>query len=310
MLSSVELKQLRAFLAVAEAKTFTRAAEQVNLSQPALTHRIQQLEAALGVTLFERGARGVTLTAAGGVLQTEARLVLAAAEQAGQRVRQAAGLDAEVLSVGFDVVEMGNLPPMPSLLSRFRSRFPERQVRLEVWPPERLAQEILQERLDIAFAFGPVPPDLAFYPLLEGAYHVALPRAHPLAQEERLRLTDVAVQPLLLPSLNASTNQAVTVFLRSTGQALKVVHAGVDIGAARGLLAAGEGVAVLPSGILSGWSSPELAVKPFEDAPFEGVPLAAPRWVFGLTWKRQRPPPQAELAQSLIREWWPQVITV
>ena len=296
----MELRQLRLFLAVAEARNFTRAAERVYLSQPALSHRIHQLEEELGVVLFERTPRGATLTPAGEALVEDARHLLSYAEASVRRVRRAGGITDDSLRVGFDFVEFGSVPPMPSLLGAFRERFPEVQVIIQTLPSEELEWALVEERLDIGFMLGPPLSTLGFHPLLKGAYNVLLPAAHPLAVDGQVSSSDLLANRLLLPKLSARDDAALLAFLQRDGKVPKVVYKGVDVTAFGGLVAAGEGVAVLPSGLLKGQVGPETVVLPLAEP--------TPLWTFGLVWRTTKPPFFADLGQHLISQLVPQPV--
>lgn len=297
----MELKQLRLFLAVAEARNFTRAAERVYLSQPALSHRIHQLEEELGVVLFERTPRGATLTPAGEALVEDARHLLSYAEASVRRVRRAGGITDDSLRVGFDFVEFGSVPPMPSLLGAFRERFPEAQVSIQTLASEELERALVEERFDIGFMLEPpLSTDLGFHALLNGAYKVLLPAAHPLAADEQVSLSELLVNRLLLPKLGARDDAALLAFLQRDGKVLKVVYKGVDVTAFGGLVAAGEGVAVLPSGLLKGQVGPEMVVLPLAEP--------TPLWTFGLVWRRTKPPFFADMGQRMISQLVPQPV--
>jgi DNA-binding transcriptional LysR family regulator len=297
----MDLKQLRLFLAVAEERNFTRAAERVNLSQPALTYRIHQLEDDLGVLLFERTARGAKLTLAGESLFEDARHLLAQAELSVRRARRAGGMTDDRLRVGFDFVEFGGVPPMPSLLNAFRTRFPEASVNIETLAADDLERAVLEERFDIAFQIGPPSrPELGFHALLKGRYRVLLPATHPLAGQEPITLTELLAERLLLPRLGARDDAILMRYLETSGHAPKVVYKGAEVAAFAGLLAAGEGVAVLPSGLLREVGV-GLVVRGFEGAPV---------WSFGLSWRKEKPPFLADLGQKLIRQIVPEAVLI
>jgi DNA-binding transcriptional LysR family regulator len=127
----MELRDLRSFVAVAHQRNFSRAAEQLHVSQPALSEQIRKLEDELGAPLFERTSRGATLTDAGEAFLPHARAVLSQADQAAEAVRLIARGLAGTLTLGFiDSAALGLLPP---LIRRFTARHPEVKLRL----PER-----------------------------------------------------------------------------------------------------------------------------------------------------------------------------
>jgi DNA-binding transcriptional LysR family regulator len=298
----VDLRHLRLFIAVAEELNFTRAAERVNLSQPALSQQIRGLEDDLGAPLFLRTARGAVLTPAGDVLLEEARRLLDAADLGVRRVRRAAGLEDRAVRVGFDFVELGSLPPLPSLLTAFRMELPEAQVEIQVLPHDQVERALLEDRLDIAFAFGrPSGSQLSFLPLLEGHYQVLLPEASLLNQAASISPELLAGERLLLPQLSAAAGEALLTALSPAGSPPKVVYRGAGIAAFAGLVAAGEGIALLPSALMGNTLAPGLHARPLEQGP---------GWSFGLMWKTDRPPPITTLGVRLIRHLVPRPVLI
>jgi DNA-binding transcriptional LysR family regulator len=298
----VDLRQLRLFVAVAEELNFTRAAERVNLSQPALSQQIQGLEDDLGLPLFLRTARGAVLTPAGDVLLEEARRLLDAADQSVRRVRRAAGLEDRALRVGFDFVELGSIPPLPSLLTAFRAQVPEAQVEIQVLPHDQVERALLEDKLDIAFAFGiPSGPKLGFHPLLEGRYQVLLPEASLLHQLEAISPALLMNERLLLPELSVTAGEALLKALSPAGFPPKVVYRGTGIAAFAGLVAAGEGIALLPSALMGNALGPGLQARPLEQGP---------TWSFGLMWKKDRPAKVITEGVRLIRQLVPRPVSV
>lgn len=119
----MELRHLKSFLAVAEGLSFTRAATQLHLSQPALTAHIQQLESDLGVQLFARNRRIVELTPAGTSLQRDAAAILEQLHQATVRAQRVARGEAGQLRIGFVASAATSL--VPAIVLAFRRRYPE-----------------------------------------------------------------------------------------------------------------------------------------------------------------------------------------
>ncbi|THF70316.1 LysR family transcriptional regulator [Deinococcus sp. Arct2-2] len=297
----MDLRQLRLFVAVAEELNFTRAAERVNLSQPALSQQIRGLEDDLGVPLFLRTARGALLTPAGEVLLDEARRLLETAAHIVRRVRRTGGLDDQAVRVGFDFVELGSVPPLPSLLTAFRTQFPEASVEIQVLPSDQLEQALLDDRLDIAFAFGGLSSSkLSFHPLLEGHYEALLPQQHPLTHGERLSAVQLVSERLLLPQLSVTAGQTLLLALSPAGQSLRVVYRGTGVAAFAGLVAAGEGIALLPAPLTSAALRPGLLARPLQHGPL---------WSFGLVWRKDRPPSMTEVGVRLIRQLVPRPVS-
>ncbi|MFE0733849.1 LysR family transcriptional regulator [Streptomyces sp. NPDC058855] len=192
----MELRQLRYFVAVADAGGFGAAAERLTIVQSAVSQQVRRLERELGVVLFERTTRRVRLSAAGERLLPEARTVLAAADRTARIAADiAAGADG-VLRLGA-VHAPGDR--IPRLLAGLAAHAPGVQVRLHRLPvTERLAA-VREGELDAALVRAlPAAPGLELLPLWQDPLLVALPAGHPLAAREALRLEDLAGLPLRL----------------------------------------------------------------------------------------------------------------
>ena len=132
----MEIRHLRYFLAVAEQLNFTRAAELLHVTQPTLSQQIVDLESQLGVQLFQRGKRGVSLTSAGTAMLEEARAILAMREQCLQRMAGFQKGDVGTLTIG--VLEFFEDTLLPELTLSLRRRHPGIRVLWQQYPLEQL----------------------------------------------------------------------------------------------------------------------------------------------------------------------------
>src|SRR5262249_34077946 len=173
---TVELKNRRYFLAVAEEGHITRAAEKLGMQQPPLSQRIKEIERQLGVQLFRRKARGVDLTDAGRVFLDSARTMLADYERALQSTRRAARGEEGELSVGIMPTAFFH-PFVPSALRDFRKNFPDVSVSLDECLRAEALERIQNEKMDVAFmrTTGHAPEGLVIYPLLAEPMILAVP---------------------------------------------------------------------------------------------------------------------------------------
>ncbi len=144
----MELRHLRYFAAVAAHGSFSRAANNLHLTQPALSRQVKDLEDELGVPLFVRGTNAVTLTEAGEIFYEEARDLLARADQAIQRVRGEA--KSEVLRVGYGPSLTAGI--MPKALERFQAAVPRVRIELEDLAPREIADKVAAGLLDLVIA--------------------------------------------------------------------------------------------------------------------------------------------------------------
>jgi DNA-binding transcriptional LysR family regulator len=174
----LELRQLKAFVAIAEEGYITRAAERLGMQQPPLTRMLQNLEAELGVVLMERLPRGVRPTTAGLALLDEAREILTQAEGVADVVRRAARGERGRLAIGF-TSSAALHPFVPSVLRLFRETFVGVTVVLEEAGTGELLDALVHEKLDAAFIRSPLSgtQSLQDEPILVEPMLLALPTA-------------------------------------------------------------------------------------------------------------------------------------
>jgi len=191
----MELDQLRYFLRVAGRGNFTRAAEDLGISQPALSRSIQKLEEELGQPVFERKTRSVSLTEAGVLLQSRAKQVLTIIEDA----------KAEITDDGQSGrVRIGAIPTiapyfLPDLLRQFSSEFPQAKLIVQENTTDVLLKSCTQGEIDLAILAMPVPAKyLEVEELFEEELLLILPPEHPLVEKSRIRLSDIEPLPFVL----------------------------------------------------------------------------------------------------------------
>lgn len=148
-MSSLDLRALRTFLAVARHGNFTRAAREVFLTQPAVSMQMRQLETILGTPLFKKSGRDLRLTDAGEALREEAVRVLAAARGAEEAVAAAVGLRRGRLDVGASTTP--GIYLLPPLLAKFRSKYPGISVTLSIDNSSTIAEKVATGALDLGF---------------------------------------------------------------------------------------------------------------------------------------------------------------
>lgn len=179
----MDLRQLRYFLAVADAGHVTRAAESLGIQQPPLSLQIRKLEAQLGVALFRRHPRGVTPTDAGRALQSEARRLLDSVAMLEERMQRIARGLGGVLNVGF-TSSVAAHAFTPRVLRSCRREYPSIALRLREANAAELIEGVADGQLHCALLRVPVahPPGVAFERLLSEPVLLALPIDHRLAR--------------------------------------------------------------------------------------------------------------------------------
>jgi len=193
---TVDLRQLRYFVAVAEAGSLTRAAGELHIAQQSLSEQIRALEAQLGAPLFERSSRGVNLTDVGTVLLREARPLLAQAERALETTRRAARGEGGTLRVGF-LSSVANYM-LPPVMRAFRERHPEVTLHVEDVLIAALVEKLRTGELDAGLSRPPLVDDLASEVVLSEPVAAVLPEGHPLAGRAELTLAELADEPWVL----------------------------------------------------------------------------------------------------------------
>jgi len=193
----MELRHLRYFVTVAEHKSFRRAAEQLHVSQPPLSMQIKQLEAELGLVLFERTSRSVRLSAAATNLLQMASSILSQADHLVATAKQQAKGEVGTLAVGYLPAALG--PLLSAALRSFSEAHPRVQVSMvEQRVPSQIAA-LMAGALDLGMMFGPVDkPELASELLRESPVTLALPPQHRLAKKSKIRLNELNGEQLVL----------------------------------------------------------------------------------------------------------------
>jgi DNA-binding transcriptional LysR family regulator len=247
----VELRQLRYFLAVADAGNFSRAAERLHISQPPLSMQIKALEREIGAQLLTRGNRGVTLTTAGSVFREETRALLARLEHARSKALQAGRGEIGTLSVGF--VSIADYSILPPALRSFRARYPRVEVELHELTTDAQIRELRAERLDLGIALAPVDePDLTFEAVLREPLLLAAPSAHSVLRNPgAIDLRALASASFIVPPREIAPGlyDLIISHCRSVGFTPRITQEARQMQTVIGLVAAGMGVALVPSSV-------------------------------------------------------------
>jgi len=241
----VDLRDMRHFLAVAEEGHIGRAAARLHLSQPPLTRHIQALEEKIGVPLFVRTPKGVTLTEAGRTLLEEVPNLLALTQQATERTRLAGRGLIGWLDVG--LFGSGVLDVIPRMLARFHQARPEVKIVLHNLTKDRQLQALRERRITVGFnRLVPREPGISIETVLREPLAIAIAAAHPLAVRPSLRIPDLDGVPLIVyPNVPMrGLAQEVTDAFRAEGVRLRVEQEVEDVVTAVALVSAGFGAAI------------------------------------------------------------------
>src|SRR3954447_7158529 len=198
----LDLKLLTTFREVAVRGSFSEAAAALDFTQPAISQHISRLEAALGVRVLERSARGVTLTPAGEVLVREASALLDAARRAEEAVRAAGGVGrSEIRVAAFPSAAAGLLP---GATRELRARRPDAELSLTVLENDPALDALLAGRVDVAVLvqspLSPIParPGVEYLPISDDELRIAVAADHPLAARASVALEELCDEPFLV----------------------------------------------------------------------------------------------------------------
>jgi DNA-binding transcriptional LysR family regulator len=267
----MELRHLRYFVAVADAGHMTRAAAQLGIQQPPLSLQIKALERRLGVALFQRHPKGVSLTEAGSAFLPDARRLLADAAALEQRMTRLARGEQGRLAVAFTSSAAAHAFT-PQALRACRTRYPELTLELSEANAAEITADVAQGRLHCGLLRVPVaqPEGVALERLLDEPAVVALPLDHPLARRRgAIELAALRDEPLVLvrrpgaPGLYAN----LLALCDAAGFKPRVVAEVERMMTNLNLVAAGAGVSVVPAS-MQGSHAHAIAYRPL-DAPLD-----------------------------------------
>jgi DNA-binding transcriptional LysR family regulator len=260
----MELRHIRYFVAVAEELHFRRAAERLHVAQPAVSEQIRKLEEDLGVRLFDRTQRSVSLTEAGEVLLGEARSLLRQAEAARLAARNARDLATSRLRIGY---MPASLPAsVPHALQRLAAASSRVETRLEAGSGLELIEAVRGKRLDAAVVSLPAPTaGLRTTPLTDQRAMAAVPVGHNHAVKSEIRLEQVTPERILvLPrDANRPFYDAVLATCRDAGVSPTLVEMpDGDVEQALLAVASGAGMALLPEAVAERYAAPGVRFVP------------------------------------------------
>ncbi|MDQ2975806.1 MAG: LysR family transcriptional regulator [Acidobacteriota bacterium] len=242
----MEIRQLRAFLAIAELGTFTAAAQRVHVTQAAISMQIRQLENELGARLFVRAPRRVMLTEAGEHLLQRARQILRDHDAALDEIAELAGAERGRLRVG-SASAMVTTDVLPELLKELRKQHAHAEVTVASGTSEALVQQILSGELDVAFVSLPVQARGINTERLSQDQLVAIasPR-HRLAKQRTVSAYTLAGEKLILGERGGNTRRLIDQFFAQHGVTLHVAMELSRQAAIRRMVEEDMGVGIVP----------------------------------------------------------------
>lgn len=262
----MEIGQIQSFLAVAECLNFSKAAEKVFLSQPAVSQQVRLMEKELGVALFSRGPHRIELTPAGKICREQLQCCVRQLERMTERTRLAAEGKFGQLRVGF--ISTAAVDIVPRLVNRFRETHP--QVRLELRDniSSALMHMLEQRQMDVAFLRMPFPSSglLRHAVIHEEPFRLFLPGGHPLAGKQAVRLRELNDQPFLAYARKSAPGYHDLLMGKLTefGVRPSLIHEAKDMYTLVSMVSAGMGATIAPASIAR-YGIPNIAVRDIAD---------------------------------------------
>ncbi|MFG3492741.1 LysR family transcriptional regulator [Streptomyces sp. NPDC047972] len=277
----MELRQLEYFVAVAEERNFTRAAERVHISQSGVSAQIRQLERELGAALFDRSTRTATLTVAGKAALDHARAALDAARAVGQAVDEVTGLFRGRLAIG--MVIGCTVTPLFEALAAFHQAHPGVELALLEDQSDRLVEDVRSGAVDLALVGTATAASegLETLTLISERLVALAPTGHPLTERDRVSLRDLSAHPLVCMPAGTGLRTVFDNACAAQGLRPDVALQASAPDAVADLAARGLGIAVLSESMAASYRDRLVAV------PLDDVDTPA---LLALVWK-DRPDP-------------------
>jgi len=271
----VELRHIRSFLSLAKTLNFSRTAEIVHLSQPALSLQIQALESEIGVKLFERDRRKTSLTAAGVAFQREATGGLAQLEQGIQNARLAAQGKLGVVRLGF--VSTAGTYLIPKLINQYREKNPLVEFSLRNVLTADQGPMLEEDSLDLGFLRMPfnTGPNLESAPIHQEDFVLVVPSSHALARKLRVRLRETANETYVLydRAYAPGFHDFLIGILNRAGVIPTVAQVAGEMPTLISLVASGAGISLLPVSAAKNSTVPVTACKVLDKIPISEIAL-------------------------------------
>ena len=281
----MELRQLHSFVVLAHRLNFTQAAEELAMSQPALSQQIQALERELGVRLFERLPRHIRLTPAGQGLLVHAERVLADVDALSSEMHAYAGVQRGRLHIGLH--QSLGVSWLSGVLARFHERYGGIELVLHEGVTEPMLEQLEEGMLDLLwmhtigtlFPRRPLPKQIQTTAILTEAVLLGGSPQHHLAGQKQMSWTSLQTEAFVLFQPGSGLRQVVLSLAEQAGFLPRIIFESGDLSMIRALVAEGIGLSVFPQSVMA---TPGRSLVPLDLSP------ALPPRTVQLAWHRQR----------------------
>ncbi len=273
----MNLAQIRAFVMVVDHGSFSAAARQMGISQPAVTMQVQALESDLGVTLLDRGYRKIELTESGTALLPHARAVLGELEQAREDLARMSEQVTGRLTLAASTTPGQYV--LPRLLGRFLRANPEVAVSIAVADTAQVVDAVVAGEADLGVTGAVVKGARAdFEPMGTDDIVLICPPDHRFATAERVDIAEVTAEPFVMREEGSGTRQIAEGALRSAGVDVAELHVVTELGTGEAIVSAVEGG--LGLGMVSSWVAEKaLELGTVATVRAKGFPVSRPLYI-------------------------------
>ncbi|MAK42836.1 MAG: LysR family transcriptional regulator [Spongiibacter sp.] len=243
---NVSVKQLRAFVAVAETGSFAQACEQLNISQPALSMAVKNLEDEVGGSLFLRSTRSLSLSPEGSAFLPTAQRLLRDWSDAFTDLQRLYSLQQGKLTIA--AMPSFASTRLPAVLATYRQQFPNIDIAVRDIVMEELIEAVRAGRVELGVAFEPDDSEgLEFEALFTDRFVAVLPEAHPLLTRSRLRIKDLLGDTVIPLNRGSSTRRWTEDAFARESLSPPAIFEAFQLTTVGAMVAAGLGVALVPA---------------------------------------------------------------
>lgn len=275
----MDIRHLQYFLEVARWKSFTKAGEELHITQPTISKMIKNIEEELGVELFDRSGRRVELTDAGEVILAQAKHIVTAFENLSSELDVLRSLKKGHIRIG--------LPPMagssffPQVIGQFHEQYPEITVELVEVGAKKVEADVESGALDIGVGLLPTKADIYHsITIVKGRLMVLVHPTHPLANRSEVRLAELSQELFVLFREDFALHDRIPAECMRAGFQPHVVCESSQWDFIREMVAANLGIALLPETICQGFDPTRVCF----------IPLVEPEipWHLAIIWRKDR----------------------
>lgn len=241
----MDLLQLEIFLAIAQERSFSRAAEKMLRTQPAISIAIKRLEEELGETLFDRSSKSGTMTEAGRVLHSYAQRMINLRDEAISSIGELKGMHRGRLSIGAN--ESTSLYLLPPLLLIYRKKYP--QIKIEVFRniSERIPSEVLERNLDFGFlSYDPMHPSLQSMEVMNDELVFVIPPKHRFANRESVTVRELGEERFVAHNVKTPSRSRIFELFAEQRTSLNITIELATLETIKEFVMRDVGVAILP----------------------------------------------------------------